>query len=328
MTAALCAVGSPRPRPWATRHGHGAGLVTLLRHRSPRADGHGADAGRAVDSALPGRARTGRARTEQAATATSKSAVSRRFVAATETALAELRVADLSSLDSVVSMVDGVHFGERCCVVVLGIDIDGVKHPASLVEGSTKNATPVTELLVGWARSGCQPSDPDRARRVQSAASRDTRRIRSPRDRQMPATQTERCPRSAATEAAFGGGQADARGLSRPDRAGRPNEAGKQFRRSTATYIYGHREPLLSNGMSRPKMPEPASTPATQPDAHRAAAENLRSSGTSSPSRPRRTGARARTRRSLIHHPPQLSSMSISSPISCLLRHPPTNRGS
>ena len=144
------------------------------------------------------------------------------------------------------------------------------------------------------ARSGCQPSDPDRARRVQSPASRDTRRVRSPRDRQMPATQTEKCPRSAATEAAFGGGQADARGLSRPDRAGRPNEAGKQFRRSTTTYIYGHREPL-SNGMPRPKMPELASAiiPAIQPDAHRATAENLRSSETSSPSRPRRTGARA-----------------------------------
>ena len=75
------------------------------------------------------------ARTEQAATATSKSAVSRRFVAATETALAELRVADLSSLDLLALMVDGVHFGERCCVVALGIDIDGVKHPTSLGGG-------------------------------------------------------------------------------------------------------------------------------------------------------------------------------------------------
>ena len=155
------------------------------------------------------------------------------------------------------------------------------------------------------ARSGCQPSDPDRARRVQSPASRDTRRVRSPRDRKMPATQTEKCPRSAATEAAFGGGQADARVLSRPDLAGCPNEAGKQFRRSPTTYIYGHREPL-SDGMSRPKMPEPASTitPAIQPDAHRATAENRTKFGTSSPPRPRRTGARARTRRSLIHHPP------------------------
>src|SRR5437763_16022505 len=65
------------------------------------------------------------ARTEQAATATSKSAVSRRFVATTETALAQLLAADLSSLDVVALMVDGVHFGEHCCVVALGIDIDG-----------------------------------------------------------------------------------------------------------------------------------------------------------------------------------------------------------
>ena len=46
---------------------------------------------------------------EDAATATSKSAVSRRFVAATETALAELMSRDLSGLDLVAFMVDGVH---------------------------------------------------------------------------------------------------------------------------------------------------------------------------------------------------------------------------
>src|SRR5947209_12199922 len=64
-------------------------------------------------------------RVEEAAVATSKSAVSRRFVAATETALAELLAADLSGLDLVALMVDGVHFGEHCCVVALDIDIDG-----------------------------------------------------------------------------------------------------------------------------------------------------------------------------------------------------------
>ena len=37
----------------------------------------------------------------------------------------------------------------HCCVVALGIDIEGVKHPLSLVEGSTENATLVRELLVG-----------------------------------------------------------------------------------------------------------------------------------------------------------------------------------
>jgi putative transposase len=71
-------------------------------------------------------------RTEQTATATSKSAVSRRFVEATETALAQLLAADLSHLDLVALMVDGVHFGEHTCVVALGIDIEGTKHPLSL----------------------------------------------------------------------------------------------------------------------------------------------------------------------------------------------------
>ena len=91
---------------------------------------------------------------EQTATATSKSAVSRKFVAATETALAELMAADLSGLDLVALMVDGVHFGEHCCVVALGVGIDGTKHPLALQEGSTENATLVTDLLVGLRERG------------------------------------------------------------------------------------------------------------------------------------------------------------------------------
>ena len=70
--------------------------------------------------------------------ATSKSTASRRFVAMTETALAELLAADLSGLDLVVFMIDGVHFPESCCVV--GIDIEGNKHPLALVEDSTATA--------------------------------------------------------------------------------------------------------------------------------------------------------------------------------------------
>jgi hypothetical protein len=46
-------------------------------------------------------------------------------------------------------MVDGVHLGEHTCVVALGIGIDGTKHPVALVEGSTENATLVTDLIVG-----------------------------------------------------------------------------------------------------------------------------------------------------------------------------------
>jgi putative transposase len=104
------------------------------------------------------------ARTEHTTTATSKSAVSRRFVAATETALAELLAADLSALDLVALMVDGVHFGEHCCVVALGIDGDGdgdgAKHPLTLVEGSTENATLVTELIVGLRERGLDVTRP------------------------------------------------------------------------------------------------------------------------------------------------------------------------
>ena len=88
-------------------------------------------------------------RVDETASATSKSAVSRKFVAMTETALAELLSRDLSGLDLVALMIDGVHFAESCCVVALGIGLDGVKHPLALVEGSTENATLVTELLVG-----------------------------------------------------------------------------------------------------------------------------------------------------------------------------------
>jgi putative transposase len=99
-------------------------------------------------------------RTEKTATATSRSAVSRRFVAQTETALADLLAADLSGLDLVALMVDGVDFGEHICIVALGIDIDGLKHPLSLVEGSTENATLVTELIVGLRERGLDVTRP------------------------------------------------------------------------------------------------------------------------------------------------------------------------
>jgi putative transposase len=94
------------------------------------------------------------------AAATSRSAVSRRFVAATETALAELVSADLSTLDLVVLMVDGVHFAEHTCVVALGIGIDGGKHPLALVEGSTENATLVRDLLVSMRERGLNVTRP------------------------------------------------------------------------------------------------------------------------------------------------------------------------
>ena len=193
MEADVTAVCGPKgrhdPERTVTRHGQGAGSVTLGGRRVPvsrprmrATDGSGELSvssyelfsqtevlGRmAMERMLAGLS-TRRypvglepvgSRTEQAATATSKSAVSRRFVAATETALAELLAQDLSELDLVGLMIDGVHFGEHCCVVALGISIDGRKHPLSLVEGSTENATLVRELIVGLRERGLDVTRP------------------------------------------------------------------------------------------------------------------------------------------------------------------------
>jgi transposase-like protein len=101
----------------------------------------------------------GQAVEAQAASA-SKSAVSRRFVAATETALGQLMSRRLDALDLAVFMVDGVHFGEHTCVVALGIDIDGVKHPLAIEEGSTENATLVTGLITGLRDRGLDVTRP------------------------------------------------------------------------------------------------------------------------------------------------------------------------
>jgi len=94
------------------------------------------------------------------ARSTSKSAVSRRFVAATESALSDLLAADLSGLDLVALMIDGVHFADHVCVVALGIGIDGTKHPLGVVEGDTENTTVVKDLLVGLRERGLNTARP------------------------------------------------------------------------------------------------------------------------------------------------------------------------
>ena len=189
VAAACGPKGRHDPERTATRHGRGAGSVTLGGRRVPVArprmravDGTGELPVPAYelfsDTEVLGRMALERmlaglstrrygaglepvgARTEKVATATSRSAVSRRFVAQTETALAQLLAADLSSLDLVAFMVDGVHFGAHTCVVALGIDIDGVKHPLSLVEGSTENTTLVTDLIVGLRERGLDVTRP------------------------------------------------------------------------------------------------------------------------------------------------------------------------
>ena len=75
-------------------------------------------------------------------------------------ALADLLAADLSELDLVAIMVDAVSFADHLCVVALGIDIAGTKHPLGLVEGSTENTTAVRSLLVGLRDRGLDVTKP------------------------------------------------------------------------------------------------------------------------------------------------------------------------
>jgi putative transposase len=94
------------------------------------------------------------------ASGTSKSAISRRFVARTEHALAELLAQDLTGLDLVGLLVDGIRVADHCCVVALGITIDGAKVPLALAEGATENATVVGDLLADLRDRGLEVTRP------------------------------------------------------------------------------------------------------------------------------------------------------------------------
>ena len=84
---------------------------------------------------------------DDVARSTSKSAVSREFVSRTRENLLDLVSRPLGDLRLAVVMLDGIELKGRCCVVCLGIDTDGVKHPLGLWDGSTENATVATTLL-------------------------------------------------------------------------------------------------------------------------------------------------------------------------------------
>ena len=84
----------------------------------------------------------------------SKSAVSRRFVAKTRAQLAAWQSTSLEGLDLVGLLLDGVHVGEHCLIVALGIAADGEKHALGLWEGSTENATLCQSLLANLQSRG------------------------------------------------------------------------------------------------------------------------------------------------------------------------------
>ena len=85
---------------------------------------------------------------------TSKSAVSRRFVVKTAAQLAAWRSTALDGIDLVALLIDGVHIGEHCSIVALGIDDTGRKHALGLWDGSTENATVSQSLLADLQSRG------------------------------------------------------------------------------------------------------------------------------------------------------------------------------
>lgn len=85
---------------------------------------------------------------------TSKSAVSRRFVIQTAAQLEKWRSRSLVDLDVVALLIDGLHVGEHCLVVALGIDATGQKHVLGLWDGATENATLCQSLLANLQSRG------------------------------------------------------------------------------------------------------------------------------------------------------------------------------
>jgi transposase-like protein len=83
-----------------------------------------------------------------------KSAVSSRFIAITEARMKEWFERDLSTLNIVVGLVDGVRIGDHVMIVAVGVDVSGHKHVLGIREGATENAAVCTELLCDLRQRG------------------------------------------------------------------------------------------------------------------------------------------------------------------------------
>jgi putative transposase len=92
--------------------------------------------------------------TEVRVRGTSKSAVSRRFVVKTAAQLDAWRSTALDTINLVALLIDGLHIGEHCVVVALGIDTTGAKHALGLWDGSTENAALCQSLLADLQSRG------------------------------------------------------------------------------------------------------------------------------------------------------------------------------
>jgi putative transposase len=175
--------GKHNPDRVAVRHGHEDGEVTLGGRRVPvsrprvrTADGeaevplatyrHFADrdplSRLVLEQMLAGVSTRRFERTREpvgeeidaSARSTSRSAVSRDFVARTKENLIGLMSRRLDDIRLAALMLDAIDLKGRCCVVALGIDTDGIKHPLGLWDGSTENATVAKELLTNLVARG------------------------------------------------------------------------------------------------------------------------------------------------------------------------------
>jgi putative transposase len=68
--------------------------------------------------------------------------------------LAAWQTASLDAMDLVGLLIDGVHIGEPCLIVALGIAADGQKHALGVWDGSTENARVCQDLLANLQSRG------------------------------------------------------------------------------------------------------------------------------------------------------------------------------
>ena len=87
----------------------------------------------------------------------SKSAVSRQSIEASEQTLKELSERRFDDKDILIVYLDGIRFGDIHVIVALGVDTEGRKHVLGLREGSSENATVVTDLLTDIVTRGLDP---------------------------------------------------------------------------------------------------------------------------------------------------------------------------
>jgi len=88
----------------------------------------------------------------------SKSAVSRLWATKAKTLIDEMLGRDLSELDILVVMLDGIHLcNGLCSVAAIGIDRSGAKHVLGFRIGSSENAEVCRDLVADLHRRGLRP---------------------------------------------------------------------------------------------------------------------------------------------------------------------------